>query len=162
NYIDVMPIPYADLVVPSVTVPGPAFSGQSLAVSWRVENRGIGLTNQSNWSDSLWLASDAAGTHLTTFLGSFTHLGQLAGGDGYDRTANVRLPDGLTGTYYVVVQVNSGVFQFIYTNNDSGVSGPVNVQFTPPPDLIVTEVTAPTLTVQEATPVDIQWTVKNA
>src|SRR5262249_8225493 len=46
---DVMPIPYADLRIPSVTSPSPAASGQTTTVSWRVENRGIGLTNTSNW-----------------------------------------------------------------------------------------------------------------
>ncbi len=160
DFLDVMPIPYADLIVQSVNVPGPAFSGQNLQVNWRIENRGIGLTDRSNWSDAIWLASDAAGNNRTNFLGSFTHFGQLAVGDGYDRTANVRLPEGLTGQYYIVV-VTGGVFEFIHTDNNTAVSSEFSVELTPPPDLTVTNIVAPALAVEEATPIDIEWTVAN-
>ena len=164
NSFDVMPIPYADLIVPTVSVPGPAQSGQNLAVSWRVENQGIGLTNRSTCADYIWLATDAAGANRTTFLGSFTHLGQLAVGDGYDRTANVRLPEGISGTYYLVVVAasSSGPFEFLYTNNNTKVSSGVSVTFTPPPDLTVSDIVAPTESVEEATSIDVQWTVRNA
>src|SRR5262249_53141839 len=109
-----------------------------------------------------WRGKGAEGNNRSNLLGSFTHLGQLAVGDGYDRTANVRLPDGISGPYYVVVQTAPGtVFEFLYTTNNTTVSAGSNVQFTPPPDLTVTDITAPTLAVQEGTPVDIQWTVRN-
>ena len=42
-FFDVMPIPYADLVVDSVTPQAPGFSGQPLEVTWTVRNIGIGL-----------------------------------------------------------------------------------------------------------------------
>lgn len=93
---DVMPIPYSDLVVSRVDVSGQAFSGQSLEVSWRVENQGIGLTNVGRWDDFVWLATDPAGENRAQLLGFFLHLGQLAVDDGYDRTAEVILPDGLS------------------------------------------------------------------
>src|SRR5262249_36491400 len=147
--------------IPTVTVPDPSASGQNTTVSWRVENHGIGLTNTSNWTDYVWLTTDPNGVNNRTLLGSFTHLGQLAVGDGYDRTATVRLPDGISGTYYIVVQTG-GPFEFLYTNNDTTVSNPFTVNFTPPPDLAVTDIVAPTLPVQENTLVDIQWTVTNA
>jgi hypothetical protein len=165
DFFDVMPIPYADLVVSAVNVPESAWSGQELQVSWRVDNHGIGLTDRSIWTDTVWLTSDADGTEQIGSLGSFTHFGQLAVGDGYDRTVTVPLPDGLSGTYYVAVQtaVPAGgeVFEFIYGDNNRGASGPVAVQLTPPPDLTVTDIVAPALAVQEGTPIDIQWTVQN-
>ncbi len=74
--------------------------------------------------------------------------------------ASVRLPDGISGTYYVVVQTG-GPFEFLYTNNNVKVSGAFNVQLTPPPDLTVTDIVTPTLAVKEGTLIDVQWTVKN-
>ena len=84
NFFDVMSIPYADLLVTEVTSDPLAFSGQPMEVSWRVENQGIGLSNRSTWNDTVYLATDPAGTNRIRTLGSFTHLGQLAVGNGYD------------------------------------------------------------------------------
>ncbi len=160
DFFDVMPIPYADLVVVDVNVPGPAFSGQTLDVSWRVENQGIGLTNKGNWNDAIWLATDPDGNNRTKLLGSSLHLGQLAVGDGYDRTATVTLPDGLVGEHYVVV-ATGGVFEFIHTDNNGTVSNAFDVQLTPPADLVVTDIISPTEPVEEGTAIDIKWTVEN-
>ena len=160
DFFDVMPIPYADLVVVDADVPGPASSGQPLEVSWRVENQGIGLTNKSNWNDAIWLATDPDGNHRIKLLGSSLHLGQLAVGDGYERTATVTLPDGLEGEHYVVV-TTGGVFEFIHTDNNSTVSNAFDVQLTPPADLVVTDIVSPTEPVEEGTTIDIKWTVEN-
>jgi hypothetical protein len=43
--VDVMPIPYADLQVESVTTTGTASSGRPLRLTWTVANRGIASTN---------------------------------------------------------------------------------------------------------------------
>ena len=42
---DVMPVPFADLVVTSITPAAVGFGGQPLEITWTVENQGIGLTN---------------------------------------------------------------------------------------------------------------------
>ncbi len=161
DFFDVMPIPYADLLVTSVTPVASGSSGQPLEVSWRVENQGIGLTNRSNWNDVVYLATDPAGTNRIRNLGSFRHLGQLAVGAGYDRTELVTLPEGISGEHYVVVQTGGGVFEFIYGDNNETVSGAVDVTLTEPPDLIVTDIEAPTDAVLEGTLIDVSWTVKN-
>ncbi|RMG01904.1 MAG: hypothetical protein D6741_04555, partial [Planctomycetota bacterium] len=160
DFFDVMPIPYADLVVASAAVTGPAFSGQPLEVRWRVENRGIGLTNQSNWSDRIYLAADPAGNNIVAHLATFTHLGQLGVGDGYDRTATVTLPQGISGQHYLVVKTG-GPFEFIHTDNNTGVSDPFDVQLSSPPDLTVTDIVVPPETILEGTAIDIRWTVEN-
>ena len=46
---------------------------------------------------------DLAQGRVLATLGQFTHNGQLAVGGSYDRTADVVLPNGLTGTVFVVV-----------------------------------------------------------
>ncbi len=162
DVFDVMPIPYADVVVTSVSPEATGFSGQPLEVSWRVENQGIGLTNRANWTDYVYLATDPAGTHRIATLGSFPHLGQLAVNDGYDRTVSVTLPQGISGTHYLVVHSGgSGLFEFIHTDNNETVSGGFEVELSTPPDLIVSDIQAPTLAVLEGTLIDISWTVKN-
>ena len=78
------------------------------------------------------------------------------------------LPNGLTGTYYVVVQT-SGPYQFIDTGDNSAVSViPVVVALTPPPDLTPTlvEATAPgspvvLTTASAGSKIDVTWTVQN-
>src|SRR5207245_2032043 len=50
---DVMPIPYADLRVTSVTAPATGESGRALPVEWTVANQGIGPTDRAQWSDTV-------------------------------------------------------------------------------------------------------------
>ena len=164
GFFDVMPGPYADLVVSSVQVPAVGHSGQPLPVEWTVKNQGIGLTSDGSWVDQVFLATDPAGTNIINpnapFL--FTHFGLLAPGDSYDRVGQITVPDGLSGTVYAVVTtaVQNGPFEFIYGNNNTTVSAAVPVVLTPTPDLAVTSVVAPTA-VQESDKIDVTWTVSN-
>ncbi|MEM9586008.1 MAG: CARDB domain-containing protein, partial [Planctomycetota bacterium] len=160
DVFDVMPIPYADLVITDVTPAPTGASGQPLELSWTVQNQGIGLTNRANWNDLVYVTDDPTGQTGRRFLGSFAHLGQLAVDDQYSRTVMVTLPNGLSGQQYFVVQTG-GPFEFIYTDNNTTVSGPVDVTFSDPPDLVVTDIDAPTLDVLEGTLIDIGWTVRN-
>jgi YD repeat-containing protein len=159
NVFDVTPIPYADLVVSSVTAPAAGASGRPIQVSWTVANQGIGVTNPGIWSDDVSLATDAAGTKIVADLGGFTHIGALAPGGSYTHTVDATLPDGLQGSFYVVVHTG-GPYEFIYTNNNTNVAGPLTVTLTPPPDLSPTKIVAPT-TAQAGDQVDVSWTVQN-
>ena len=156
---DVTPIKYADLVVSSVTAPAAGASGQPISMSWTVANQGIGVTNESSWSDAVSLSTDPAGTNIVASLGGFEHIGALAPGGSYTHTVNATLPDGLQGTFYVVVQTG-GPYEFIYTNNNTGVGGPMTVTLTPAPDLEPTRIVAPT-TAAAGDSVDVAWTVQN-
>ena len=145
---DVMPIPYADLVVSSIVDPQNPGSGQPVDVTWTVANQGIGLTSVPSWSDDLALASDPAGQNIIEDYGLFNHLGPVGPGGSYQRTAQVVLPNGLSGTYYFVVTAaaQDPPFEFIYGNGTDNVtvSAPFTINLTPPPDLTVTTVNAPT------------------
>ncbi|MBY0513967.1 MAG: hypothetical protein K2P78_08665, partial [Gemmataceae bacterium] len=163
---DVMPIPYADLVVTSVRAGGAA-SGGPLTVSWRVANDGTGLTSVGAWADRVYLARDPqeiAGTDT-----GFEHFGFLAVGDGYDRTGTVAVPDGLTGTVYAVVvpadpdatRGNPPPFEFVYAAGNPKVSGPIGVAPSPTADLVVSAVSGPETAAEDGT-IDVIWTVRNA
>ena len=94
NNFDVMPIPYADLVVSSIVDPQNAGSGLPVNVTWTVTNQGIGLTSVPSWDDDLALASDPAGKNIIEDYGLFNHLGPIGPGGSYVRTAQVVLPKG--------------------------------------------------------------------
>ncbi|MBI3347611.1 MAG: hypothetical protein HY020_10425, partial [Burkholderiales bacterium] len=159
NATDVMPIPYADMRVESVSTPSTAYSGRDLTVQWTVANRGIGITNTTSWSDSVWLSKNADGSGQRYDLGSAGHLGQMAVGDTYNRSIGVRLPDGISGDWFLNVST-SGPYEFIYGNNNVGHSVAVPVTLSDSPDLVVEAVDAPAAA-QEGALVDINWTVLN-
>src|SRR5207237_1168456 len=121
NIFDVAPIPYADLVVSSVSGDTTANSGQPMQISWTVTNKSpnaIGTTNTSEWNDSVYLTSDAAGNNIVANLGSFDHIGALAVGGSYSHSVSATVPNGLSGTFYVVVHTG-GPYEFIYTYNNT-------------------------------------------
>ena len=159
SLFDVTPTPYADLTVTAVNVPAAAESDQSMHVSWTIANEGIAVTNSGEWNDSVFLASDAAGTHIVAFLGNFVHDGPLPVGADYIRSADVAVPAGLAGNYYLVVETG-GPYQFLNTLSDVGVSGPISLSPAPTPDLAVGAIVGPTQAVAGGT-VDVSWTVTN-
>ncbi|WP_205678900.1 CARDB domain-containing protein [Aquisphaera insulae] len=155
---DVTPRPYADLVVRSVVPGAGASSGRALHVTWTVANQGIGLTDIPDWNDAVYLATSPDGSGAQ-YLGSFSHQGHLSVGAFYTREADVVLPNGISGTYYLMV-ATGGPYEFIYGNNNSTVSAAFSVQLTPPPDLTVVDITAPPEVVS-GTKIDLTWQVRN-
>ena len=83
----------------------------------------------------------------------------LPAGGRYTRSGDITLPDGLTGPVYVRV-TTGGPFEFINTDDDAIVSGPVAIALAPSPDLIVTGITAPGGSTEGGV-IDITWTVAN-
>src|SRR5439155_10281881 len=126
---DVLIAPYADLVLSDLTTPLTGSSGQPLTISSVVANQGIGVTDRAEWGDQIQLASDPDGKNIAAGFGDFVHSGPLAVCDSYSRSADVILPNGLSGIFYVVV-TTGGPFEFIYTDNNRSVSPAVNVAIT--------------------------------
>ncbi|KPJ75957.1 MAG: hypothetical protein AMJ54_13385, partial [Deltaproteobacteria bacterium SG8_13] len=158
GFFDVMTIPYADLVVDSVTADSPGYSGQDLAITWVVRNQGIGLTSSFVWSDFVYLSPNADGSD-PVLSANFDHIGFLAPDGTYTRTGIIKLPDGMEGTYFAHVKTG-GPFEFVYTDNNDRVSGPIEVQLTTPPDLVVSDIVAPD-SAPEGSAIDVTWTVTN-
>ncbi|RMG35700.1 MAG: LEPR-XLL domain-containing protein, partial [Gammaproteobacteria bacterium] len=166
GFFDVVPIPYADLVVTDMSAPANAQSGQPVTLHWSVKNQGIGLTNTSRWDDVIYLADNPDGNGRIR-MGTFGHIGFLAPGDSYQREAQVTLPDGWEGPAYFFVEIpgtdnpRRGPYEFVFTDEGNlGVSNRVDVSLTPPPNLVVTEVIAPA-EAPEGSAIDVTWTVKN-
>ncbi|RYE29450.1 MAG: hypothetical protein EOP23_21425, partial [Hyphomicrobiales bacterium] len=156
--IDIMPVAYADLVIASTTVPPDAQSGRPATISWSVKNQGIGRTNSESWTDTVFVFADAGLTQLIAAQG-FDHIGALAKDEGYSRSGTLNLPNGLTGTVYVLVQTG-GPFEFVYTDNNRSVAKPMAVTLSPSADLRVDDLAA-TATVSEGGTIDVAWRVVN-
>ncbi len=153
-----MTIPYADLRISAITVDPTAQSSGPLNVTWTVVNDGIGRTDRAQWTDTVQLATNPDGTGVVASF-SFDHIGVLGAGGSYTRSADITVPNGVSGTYYVRVGT-SGPFEFIYTSNNTAVSGPVAVTLAASPDLKVTNIVAP-LEADEGASIDVSWTVLN-
>jgi len=157
--VDVMPIPYADLQVASVTIEGTPASGRPLRLTWEVVNNGIGLTDTADWSDSIWLSRNPDGSGVVTSFASARHIGQLAVGDRYSRSLDITLPDGIEGNYYLNVRTGRP-FEFVFGDNNTGSSAAIPVSLSKSPDLAVESVSLPA-TAQEGALIDVSWTVVN-
>ena len=95
-------------------------SGQTVSFSYNVQNVGAIATGVGQWSDLAVISpnrilGDADDIPLGTNNGLFVHTGALNTNKGYTASQTVRLPDGISGDYYLIVkadalgQVNEGL-----------------------------------------------------
>lgn len=158
--------PYADLVVGSVTPSPVGFSGRPLQIEWEVQNQGTAPTAVFEWLDTVALTRNADGSDVVAQL-SGRHFGVVAPGVAYARRAELTLPHGLNGTFYAAVTTGSAVSPSDapadaapHNTNNVRISGPIEVQLTPPPDLVVTALQTPA-EIEAGQQIEVTWTVHN-
>ncbi len=181
--ITINPEPPADLVTSQVVAPTEAFDGTTIAVTYHVSNLGDGPTDPTSWTDTIWLTRDRTRPNTTkgdVLLAALPHTGVL-GNDptvispptGYDITVNVTLPKHISGEFYITPwsdsfdvvlkstqDVNVNPDDPSEQNSDNFKARPITVLLTPPPDLVVTNVSPQPIGVGGDSYV-LQWTVKN-
>jgi hypothetical protein len=181
--ITINPEPPADLVTSQVVAPTQAFDGTTIAVTYHVSNLGDGPTDPTSWTDTIWLTRDRTRPNTTkgdVLLATLPHTGVL-GNDptvispptGYDVTVNVTLPKHISGEFYITPwsdsfdvvlkstqDVNVNPDDPSEQNSDNFKARPITVLLTPPPDLVVTNVSPQPIGVGGDSYV-VQWTVKN-
>ena len=165
--IDNVPIPitlspFPNLQVSEITPPEEPFSGQQTLIEWVVTNTGTGSTSAASWYDDVYLSTDTVLGDDDVYLGRAINESYLNAGESYTSSLPVRLPRGIQGNYYFIVRTDiyNNVFEFEDEDDNSRVAGPVNVQLTPPPDLQVTSVIAPTQAFS-GQPMNLSWTITN-
>ncbi len=145
---DVTLTPPPELDVTSVQASAEDFSGQPMALSWTVANIGSGPTQPGvSWTDAVYMSPDPTLNSSALELGTFGNVGPLAAGSSYTSSQTVTLPIGVSGSFYFLVQtdVKGQVFQDGLTADNLGVTTTAEtVNLTPPPELAVTSITAPT------------------
>jgi hypothetical protein len=151
-----------DVTVTSVSAPISAFSGNSVNVSWVVRNIGSGSTGSTSWYDLVYLSSDQTYDGSDIYLGGAPNGASLNASQSYNNNLNVTLPNGINGKYYFIVRADaySNLIESNDGNNLRSDSAGTNVTLTPPPDLQVIAVTAPS-TVFSGSTISVSFTIKN-
>ncbi len=158
NNIGSAPIPITyrepDLQVTNITVPAiRPKSGELIDVSWTVTNTGTRDTRNLGWSDRVYLSSDPSLDSEDKLLDLVFHGTPLLVNQSYTTNRTLRLPDGISGDFYLLVFTDDTSDDDIFPimgkveefrdegNNISSKLMPVDL--TPPPDLQVTSVIIP-------------------
>ncbi len=160
-------ITFPNLQVTAVNPPAGAGiqSGQLVTYSFTVQNVGSLATPAASWADRVVMSRNATlGDADDLPLEIVQHSGALNPGDSYSVTNTVRLPLGISGDFFLIVQTDSGntVNEFFFEADNVTVSaGTFTVNLTPFADLGVSNVSVPAIGVAGA-PATITWAVTNA
>ena len=141
----------SNLSVQSIDSPETAWSGQFVKIGWCVENSGAMTadTDIGFWYDSVYLSRDPFldVVHDISIGNVIFDKGLLGASERYSNVLNTMLPPGISGPYYVIVQTDSSVPSHIFeTNRMDNVrisETVINIQLTPPADLIVENLNMP-------------------
>jgi subtilase family serine protease/methionine-rich copper-binding protein CopC len=155
--------PFPNLQVTAVTAPATGFSSQEAAIEWVITNTGTGATSAPVWYDRVWLSQDRTLDGTDVYLGETPNSSYLAVGESYVNGLTAVLPQGISGNYYFLVRTDyyNQVYEFESENDNTNSGGPTQVELTPPPDLQVKLVNAPSQAFSGQT-LPIAWTVENA
>jgi Calx-beta domain/CARDB/FG-GAP-like repeat len=171
-----------DLQVTNVAVsPTSPFSGQKVAVTWTVENRGGGRTspNESKWIDEVFLSKNPDGSGESYSLGRFSNVSSLAAASlsgastSYSNTQQVDLPIGKWNEYFFVVKtdVENKVYEKAFESNNSGfldansqdtINTPSVINLTPAPDLTVVSISSSLNSLAAGKTINLTYKVINA
>ena len=133
------PLIQPDLVVESVQVGEAALlSGDQVQITWTVANMGNGLLTSGRWVDSVYIEASSDLSDNAIKLGDIPISDALMPNDSYVATTSVRIPDGLSGGYYLFVRVDN--LQQVEEADDvenNVNSVPIFLELPPSPDLVV-------------------------
>ena len=155
--------PPPDLIVSDVLIaPRSAFSGQLVDISWKVKNQGQ-RSAQGRFFDQIFLSPSAVWNESNaTPIGGWWNNSSLAADASRNNSQTIRLPKNISGAYFVHVFTDrqNNILEGIEFANNVAVSDTFNIFLTPPPDLAVTQVSAPSF-LSNNQRAQIQWTVEN-
>jgi len=90
-----------NLEVTSLIVPTPAKPGDTVNISWTVENVGTGNAN-AVWTDNVYFSASPTLSSAATLLGKFGANDELPTSTSYTLEENVSLPHVAAGQYYIM------------------------------------------------------------
>jgi parallel beta-helix repeat protein len=152
--------PPVDLVASQLSYTGEVASGKQLSIRWTVTNNSEVVTPATWWVDAVVLSADTLADLDDLVLAEVKHEGDLSAGHPYHATAQVTLPNGISGPYYVLVVAdrNTAILDVDPGNNVAATG--VNVVLTKSPDLTIPVLTTPAAGIT-GQPVSFSFTVKN-
>ena len=162
----ISPLPQPSLVVTTIDPPTTAFSGGQTQVSWVVTNEGAGPTSSTYWIDKVYLSLDRTLDTSDTLLATVPNPSFLAPGASYQSSADVTLPQGVEGPYYIIVYTDADAQTGAHGGNtivasQVTASNAFPVELSPAPDLLVSSIITPSqeFSGQSAT---VTYTVENS
>jgi len=150
-------------------------TGEQLSVEWRVTNRGskTGFWYYELWYDGIYLSKDKVWDSQDIFVTDQVIYGPLEQNAFYRTSLNVRMPDGISGEYFLLVvadhkdKTNEGNFDDNYLPlaiiNEEGEEipdVPYNIIQTASPDLVIESYSAPVEGIA-GQPIKIAWSISN-
>ncbi|PWU16996.1 MAG: hypothetical protein C5B50_12210 [Verrucomicrobia bacterium] len=151
--------PLPDLVASGLSTTNTALAGQLVTIYWLVTNAG-NATATAPWQETILLADNAAGSNAVPLF-TLAVSASLFSSNGVGRSQALILPSGLSGAYWLVVQVDSAnqVFEgYGETNNVTVAAQPILIQS---PDLQVQTISAPSST-NFGQAFSVSWAVTNS
>ena len=109
-----------DLKVTNITVPSGVVSGTTIPITYTVTNQGTRATRTADWTDAIFLSQDASLDTGDTELGTAGYGQVLAARASYTETVNVRVPDGIQGTFDILVYADSDASTNYESQSDIG------------------------------------------
>jgi len=117
------------------------------------------------WYDAVYLSKDQVFDPTADIkLGVYTRPRSLLVGEGYVQSADVFIPSGSGGPYFIIVVANSGssLNEYGAVGNNMGIASAATiVSFSPPADLAVNAASVSPASVLAGGSVTINWTVGN-
>ena len=166
--VNIPPLP--DVRVSNVQAPETGAGGQPISVSWTVTNHGDAATpsNESAWSDAIYISRDAVFSGDDRFIGARQRSGILQPNGSYTVSNHmVDLPGDAFGDYYVFVVADAydQLFEFTANGNNSNYDAtapgsPMHVLGTPPDLTVLSPITAPSNELA-GRQISVQFTVRN-
>ncbi|MGN6385042.1 MAG: FG-GAP-like repeat-containing protein, partial [Verrucomicrobiota bacterium] len=136
-------VAFPNLQVTTITPPSGTSikSGDTIGFNYTVKNVGSVSTTVASWTDSVVISQNTTlGDSDDVQLGIYPHTGVLNDGQEYVQNQSAKIPDGITGTYYVIVQTDfaNAVNEFVLEGDNITVSqNSFVIQAAPYPDLVV-------------------------
>lgn len=152
--------PSPDLTVPSFSNPFTGSAGQPIFVKWKVTNLGPAVAN-GGWTERFYLSTDDKADGNDKVLGSYVRKNDLDSGAVYEDSMEVFVPAGVAGNFYVLLKTDNNNNLYEHNGEENNVAaGTIFIIQPDPSDLVVTNVTAPSLATFGDS-VLLGWTVTN-
>jgi len=158
--------PLADLEVTNIVRPANFYSGTTVNITATVVNNGEAATRSEGWFDVLFISTsdtfDASAHQLDAVWHSATGISTLSPNGSYQVTFSGDVPLSMYGTayFYVITNADNGEYEHIGSSNNMMRSQPANIILTPPADLVVSDLAAPSSISNKAS-FTVNYTVHN-
>ena len=132
---------------------------QRFEADWMVVNQGAGAAYTS-WGDYLYLSTTNVLDSSAVYVGSAYRNPVLAPGQAYLGFANVQLPDGIQGNFYLILQANAYGSLYESTQTNNILVRPVQLVVPPVPILSLISVQSPG-DAWSGTDIQVSWVLTN-